>query len=162
LEPGVHDRIREALAALSDRFELVDVDVPELELADGALGAIVLREAWLVHRELFEREADRYGPGTRALLEAGSRVTHDEYRRGPRHRARERGGTGPRAARAPFLAGRAVPYPAPPEAPPVGTPEGDLEARFPGPYTLAGVPAVSVPCGLAEGSLPAGLQLAAA
>ena len=53
-------------------------------------------------------------------------------------------------------------YPAPPEDPPVGTPEGDIEARFTGPYNLAGVPAVSLPCGIAEGTLPAGLQLAAA
>ena len=48
------------------------------------------------------------------------------------------------------------------EDPPVGTPEGDLESRYTAPYNLAGVPAVSVPCGLAEGALPAGLQLAAA
>jgi aspartyl-tRNA(Asn)/glutamyl-tRNA(Gln) amidotransferase subunit A len=44
----------------------------------------------------------------------------------------------------------------------VGTPQGEVEARFTGPYNLAGLPAVSVPCGLAEGPLPAGLQLAAA
>ena len=60
------------------------------------------------------------------------------------------------------LAGPTVSYPAPPEDPPVGTPEGDIEARFTGPYNLAGVPAVSLPCGIAEGTLPAGLQLAAA
>ena len=34
--------------------------------------------------------------------------------------------------------------------------------RSTAPYNLAGVPAVSLPCGLAEGTLPAGLQLAAA
>ena len=61
-----------------------------------------------------------------------------------------------------MLAGPTVAYPAPPEDPPFGTPEGELEGRFTGPYNLAGVPAVSVPCGLADGSLPAGLQLAAA
>jgi Asp-tRNA(Asn)/Glu-tRNA(Gln) amidotransferase A subunit family amidase len=53
-------------------------------------------------------------------------------------------------------------YPAPPEDPPFGTPEGDVEGRYTAPYNLAGVPAVSLPCGLAEGTLPAGLQLAAA
>ena len=61
-----------------------------------------------------------------------------------------------------MLAGPTVAYPAPAEDPPVGTPEGDVEARFTGPCNLAGVPAVSVPCGIAEGALPAGLQLAAA
>ena len=48
------------------------------------------------------------------------------------------------------------------EDPPFGTPEGDVEGRYTGPYNLAGNPAVSLPCGLAEGNLPAGLQLAAA
>jgi aspartyl-tRNA(Asn)/glutamyl-tRNA(Gln) amidotransferase subunit A len=37
-----------------------------------------------------------------------------------------------------------------------------VEGRFTGPYNIAGVPAISLPCGLADGSLPAGLQLAAA
>jgi aspartyl-tRNA(Asn)/glutamyl-tRNA(Gln) amidotransferase subunit A len=54
-----------------------------------------------------------------------------------------------------------VAFTAPPEDPPVGTPEGDIEGRFTGPYNLAGVPAVSIPCGVAEEGLPASLQLAA-
>ena len=42
------------------------------------------------------------------------------------------------------------------------TPEGELEGRYTSAYNLSGSPAVSVPCGVAEGTLPAGLQLAAA
>ena len=59
-----------------------------------------------------------------------------------------------------WLAGPTVAYVAPHEDPPVGTPEGNVEGRFTGPYNLAGLPAVSVPCGRAECDLPAGLQLA--
>jgi aspartyl-tRNA(Asn)/glutamyl-tRNA(Gln) amidotransferase subunit A len=62
----------------------------------------------------------------------------------------------------PVLAGPTVAYEAPPEDPPFGTPEGDVEGRFTSPYNLAGAPAISLPCGVATGTLPAGLQLAAA
>jgi 2-dehydropantoate 2-reductase len=163
VEPGVLARVEEALERLAlAGFELVDVDVPELDLADEALGAIVLREAYATHRALFEQELEGYGPGTRALLEEGARVDEKRYEQAMADRQRLAAGFVRVFERVDALAGPTVAYPAPSEDPPVGTPEGDVEARFTGPYNLAGLPAVSVPCGLAEGELPAGLQLAAA
>ncbi|HST17928.1 MAG TPA: amidase family protein [Gaiellaceae bacterium] len=163
LTPGVHHRIHEAIDALAGiGFELVDVDLPELDLVDDALGAIVLYEAWQVHRSLFEREADGYGPGTRALLELGAKVSEDDYRAALADKEKVAAGFDRVLGDVAVLAGPTVAYEAPPEDPPVGTPEGDLESRFSGPYNVAGLPAVSVPCGIGEGTLPAGLQLAAA
>jgi aspartyl-tRNA(Asn)/glutamyl-tRNA(Gln) amidotransferase subunit A len=163
LTAGVRDRVLEALEALAGAgFELADVDFDELDLVDEALGPILLKEAWDVHRELFEREGDGYGPGTRALLELGSKVTDDEYRRGLADRERIAAGFARVFEDVAVLAGPTVAYPAPAEDPPVGTPEGDVEGRNTSAYNLAGIPAVSLPCGIAEGTLPAGLQLAAA
>ena len=163
VRPGVLARVLEAIEALAGLgFEVVDVDVPELELADAVLGPIVLREAWDVHRALYEQEAEGYGPGTRALLELGSKVTDQEYRDALAGRERFASAFARVFEQVDILAGPTVAYPAPPEDPPFGTPEGDIEGRFTYPYNLAGVPAVSIPCGPAEGSLPAGLQLAAA
>jgi 2-dehydropantoate 2-reductase len=163
LTPGVAARVREAIDALANAgFELVDVDVPELDLVDEALGAIILREAWNVHQALYEREADRYGPGTRALLELGREVGDADYERALADKERVAAGFARVFDSVDVLVGPTVAYVAPPEDPPVGTPEGDLEGRYTAPYNLAGTPAVSVPCGIAGGTLPAGLQLAAA
>jgi 2-dehydropantoate 2-reductase len=160
LTPGVRARVEEALDALG--FELVDVDVPELDLVDDALTAVVLREAWDVHRALYEREAHEYGPGTRALLEHGAQIDDDAYRAGLADKERVAAALARVFDDVAILAGPTVAYPAPPEDPPFGTPEGAVEGRYTAPYNLAGVPAISLPCGIAEGTLPAGLQLAAA
>jgi aspartyl-tRNA(Asn)/glutamyl-tRNA(Gln) amidotransferase subunit A len=96
------------------------------------------------------------------LLELGAEVDDDRYARGLADKERVTAGFDRVFQQVAVLAGPTVAYPAPPEDPPVGTAEGDLESRYTGPYNLAGVPAVSVPCGIAEGALPAGLQLAAA
>jgi 2-dehydropantoate 2-reductase len=163
LRPGVYARVVEALGALEGvGFQLVDVEFPELDLVDAALGAIILKEAWDVHRELYARESDKYGPGTRALLELSSHVTDNEYQQGLADRDRITSAIARTFESVDVLAGPTVAYPAPAEDPSVGTPEGDLEGRYTAPYNLAGVPAISLPCGLAEGTLPAGLQLAAA
>src|SRR5204862_224489 len=81
--PGVRTRVVEALDALQGLgWELVDVDLDELDRVDDVLGAVVLHEAWVVHRERFERESERYGPGIRALLEHGAAIGEDAYRAG--------------------------------------------------------------------------------
>jgi len=156
--PGVRAAVASALALC----DVVDVELPELADVDAALGPIVLYEAWIEHRERFEREAERYGPGTRALLELAARITEAEYREALARRDAVAAGFARALATVDVLAGPTAAYTAPPEDPPVGTPEGDLEGRFTGPCNLAGVPAVSIPCGTAEDGLPAGLQLVAA
>jgi 2-dehydropantoate 2-reductase len=166
-DPVVRDDVRElvaeALEALAGLgFQLDDVELPELGLADDALGTVVLYEAWTVHRQLFERERDGYGPGTRALLELGAQIGDGAYRDARDVMRRVAEAFDQALDRVDVLAGPTVAYPAPAEDPPFGTPEGNVEGRFTGPYNLAGMPAVSVPCGLVDGRLPVGLQLAAA
>jgi 2-dehydropantoate 2-reductase len=163
LTAGVRGCVQDALGALADAgFELVDIDVPELDLVDDALGAVVFREAWEVHKELYEREREQYGRGTRALLELGSTIDDGAYQQGLADKERVSAAFARAFEDVAVLAGPTVAYPAPPEDPPFGTPEGEVEGRYTAPYNLAGVPAVSLPCGIAEGTLPAGLELAAA
>jgi 2-dehydropantoate 2-reductase len=163
LRPGVRAAVEAAVGRLRVLgLDVVDVDIPELDLADDALGAVVVREAYDVHRGLLEREAGRYGPGTRALLELGRTIDDAAYRAGREAMQGVAAGFARALERVDVLAGPTVAFTAPREDPPFGDPQGALEARYTGPPNLAGVPAVSVPCGLAENGLPAGLQLAAA
>jgi aspartyl-tRNA(Asn)/glutamyl-tRNA(Gln) amidotransferase subunit A len=143
-------------------WELVDVDLPELDEVDDLLGAVVLYEAWEVHRELFARESGGYGPGTRALLELGAQIDEESYRAGVVGKQRVAEAFSALFETVDVLAGPTVAYVAPPEDPPFGAPEGELEGRYTSAYNLSGSPAVSIPCGIAEGTLTAGLQLAAA
>jgi aspartyl-tRNA(Asn)/glutamyl-tRNA(Gln) amidotransferase subunit A len=166
-DPDLRADVRERVAAAVDAlaglgFPVIEVDVPELDMADDALGTVVLYEAHAVHRELLERERDGYGEGTRALLELGAGIDEAVYHaaRGEMRRVAE--GLERILELVDVLVGPTVAYPAPAEDPRFGAPEGEVEARFTCPYNLAGLPAVSVPCGVVEGHLPVGLQLAAA
>jgi 2-dehydropantoate 2-reductase len=160
-DPDVTPGVRAAVAAALEGWDVVDVELPALADADAALGTIILYEAYAEHRDRLEREGEKLGPGTRKVLELGAGVSAAAYREA----LAGRGAFTAALARAfegvDVLAGPTVAYTAPPEDPQVGTPEGDVEGRFTGPYNLAGVPAVSIPCGVAEDGLPAGLQLAA-
>ena len=162
LRPLVRERVSDAAETLARLgLDVVDVDVAELDLVDEALGPIIFKEAFDIHRRWLETEADGYGPGTRALLELGSAITDEQYRQGLADKERVAAGFAVVLEDVDILLGPSVAYVAPPEDPPFGTPDGDVEARYAGPYNLAGIPAVSIPCGLAEDGLPAGLQLAA-
>jgi aspartyl-tRNA(Asn)/glutamyl-tRNA(Gln) amidotransferase subunit A len=163
LRPGVRAAVVAAIDLLrAEGLDVVDTDIPELDLADDALGAVVIREAYDIHRSVLETEAGLFGPGTRALLELGRTMDEAAYRAGLDGMAQVREGFDRVLAQVDVLAGPTVAFTAPPEDPPFGAPEGALEARYTGPPNLAGVPAVSVPCGAGEDGLPVGLQLAAA
>ena len=157
-------RVEEAARARSPvpGSSVVDVDVPELDLVDEALGPIIFKEAFDIHRRWLETEADGYGPGTRALLELGSR---DHGRAVPRRawptRSASPPASRPCSRRSTSCSARPSPTSRRRRIRRSARLTGDVEARYAGPYNLAGIPAVSIPCGLAEDGLPAGLQLAA-
>jgi 2-dehydropantoate 2-reductase len=163
LTSGVRSAVAASLAGLADAgWSLEAVDEPRLDAGTQVLGAVVLYEAWQVHRTRFEVDRAGYGPGTRDLLEAARLVSGDEYRQALAERDQLISIVRGLFTRFDLLAGPTVAYPAPAEDPPFGTLQGNIEGRFTGIWNVVGVPAVSLPCRPADDPLPAGLQLAAA
>ena len=76
------------------------------------------------------READGYGPGTRALLELGSAITDEQYRQGLADKERVAAGFAAVLEDVDVLLGPSAAYVAPPEDPPFGTPDGDVEGAL--------------------------------
>jgi aspartyl-tRNA(Asn)/glutamyl-tRNA(Gln) amidotransferase subunit A len=165
VDAEVAHAVRAALAGLERAGASVrEVDVDGLgdEATAAAFMDIMLYEFRQVLGEEWRARADRdalFGPVVRANLERGARIDEAAYRAALATRSRATSAV--RAAFAevdvlatPVLATSPPRLDAPPEA-------FDRQRRFMSPFSLAGVPAISVPCGVDAEGLPIGLQLVA-
>lgn len=165
--PEVVAATTEAAAVLRDLgLRVAPLELPRLDDALAAYRTIIFAEAAAYHQAQLAARADDYGPRLREQLALGLAIPAAQYVNAQRLR-RE-------VLRA--LAGvlRQVDIllcpSAPAEAQPLGQQgvaiDGVLHdspvviSRFAAIFNLAGLPAVSVPCGFSPGGLPLGLQLA--
>jgi len=154
-----------AVAELARLGALVErADVPLLEEAGTIQQLLMLPEATSVHlRWLRTRLAD-YGADVRARLLAGLFLPATAYPNGLRLRERYRAGLEPVFERFDLLVAPAMPIVAPRTGEETVTVRGETMPYrlslipFNSPWSLAGLPTASVPCGFVDG-LPAGLAL---
>lgn len=117
---------------------------------------IMAVEAAAYHRASFEVHSSHYGPKISSLIEAGMATTAVDYAAGLTHQRRFR-----RWSDHWLNDVDAVLLPSAPSAAPAAiTTTGD--PKFNSPWTYAGAPAVTLPCGLSSTGMPLGLQLIAA
>ena len=141
---------------------IVGMELPEVLGANDAMMDILLPEILVIHESRLRPHRADYAPATLAEIERGAGVPATAYVKARRFRASlaARLHLAMDEARLDGLLCPSAPWPAPADLQAANDEEMLLEGVCATPFSVSGIPAISLPCGLAEDELPAGLQLA--
>ncbi len=164
-EPEVADLARSAVGELASLgAKIHPVEIPLLEEAGTIVQAIMLPEATQAHRRWLRTRLLDYGSDVRARLLAGSLLPSTAYVTGLRGRSWYLAELRPVQERFDLFVHPSMPVP----PPRIGVETVELHGEtvpyrlsvipFNSPWTLAGVPVASVPCGFVDG-MPMGLAI---
>ena len=123
---------------------------------------ILLPEILVIHEPRLRWHRADYAPATLAEIERGAGVSATDYVKARRFRESlaARLHLVMDDARLDGLLCPSAPWPAPADLQAANDEAMLLEGVCATPFSVSGIPAISLPCGLAENELPAGLQLA--
>jgi aspartyl-tRNA(Asn)/glutamyl-tRNA(Gln) amidotransferase subunit A len=165
VDPQVRAAVEEAIRVLERLGARVrEIELPWLEYAHAAQNLIHMSESHAYHERRIKTEPHLYGPSLRAYLRLGAFVSAADYVDAQRVRSKIRSGM--------LAAFSEVDVVVAPTGARFGErfDEIDTSKRFSAgigskgnlavPFSQAGVPAISVPCGFAAEGLPIGLQIA--
>ncbi|MFN3653372.1 MAG: amidase [Armatimonadota bacterium] len=159
-------RVREAIELLRrEGAEIREVSLPSLDYAATVQGCLILAEAAAYHREWLATRSGDYGSRVRMRLAEGLCVEAADYLNALQARQLLRDDFSRVFQEVDALLTPAVPIPAPRlDQEYVAVHDGVAPAQFymvrnTFVFNMTGTPAVSVPCGAAEG-MPVGLQIA--
>ncbi len=149
---------QKTIAKLANAGALIAMlpEPPELERVLENHRKIMAHDVARAHGPKFEQHREAFGPQVRELIDQGSQITADEYRAAREHQVAWTSRIDATLGEFDAIMTPATPSTAPRSLATTGDP------RFNSPWSYAGTPAVSVPCGLDKQGMPAGLQIIAA
>ena len=160
-DPEVVAAVRRAASLLeAEGAHVTEIDVPGVEQAFAVGLPVLVAEAAAYHEKYLQERPGDYGDDALALLRGGQAQTAVEYIKAQRARIEFRQGFEAVFTRVDVLLTPTTPITAPTIEQCRVEPPTFALIRCTSPFNLAGLPALSVPCGLSEAGLPIGLQIA--
>ena len=148
------DQVAEQLARAGAVIE--ELPMPDsIDTAYDDQRLVMAVEAAAFHEPMYRTQAEDYQPKLRAMLADGLAVDGISYSRALERRRLFTDDMKQLSARCDVMLTPATPAPSQPDRTNTGDP------AFQGPWTSCGLPAISLPSGLAQSGLPMGIQLVA-
>ena len=159
LDRDIQRSIDEALKVIGElSLDVRDVNLPDVP------ATIQAPEVFAVHRKYFASTPELYGKWMRERLGQATKIDTVDYIEGCQEMHRIRRSISDMFETVDLLVSPTTPVPpiAISEAleMPLPGPAGELWLRNTRPFNVYGLPTISVPCGLTQGGLPIGLQIA--
>jgi aspartyl-tRNA(Asn)/glutamyl-tRNA(Gln) amidotransferase subunit A len=160
-DPEVVAAVRRAASLLeAEGAHVTEIDVPGVERTFAVGLPVLVAEAAAYHEKYLQERPGDYGEDALALLRGGQAQTAVDYIKAQRARIEFRQGFEALFTRIDILLTPTTPITAPTIEQCRTEPPTFALIRCTSPFNLAGLPALSVPCGLSEAGLPIGLQIA--
>jgi aspartyl-tRNA(Asn)/glutamyl-tRNA(Gln) amidotransferase subunit A len=162
LEPEIEAHVRKAADVMADLgAEVFEVNVPGAEFANQICTLIIRADALALHQERYRTQPELFGEDILRRLKLGEQVSGADYSAMIQQMYEWRN-----AIRSKFGSVDLILSPTSNAvAPPIATSEMIATTaqmtRFTYPWSLAHLPAISLPCGISGDGLPIGVQLAA-